>query len=105
MKIFFKILALILLFFNTISLTPIGSGAYPLFIVINIILFYYGWRVKPKEEDPIIEMHVSSSRPNIKYKTTYYPDSGKFSCNCPEEFRAFDGRCKHVKELEKKHKM
>ena len=60
--------------------------------------------VKPKlkRTDPIIEMHVSSSNAEIKYKTTYYPDSGKFYCNCPGRWRAFDGKCKHIKELEKK---
>ena len=47
-------------------------------------------------------MHVSSSNAEIKYKTTYYPDSGKFYCNCPGRWRAFDGKCKHIKALEKK---
>ena len=57
---------------------------------------------KPKRTEPIIEMHVSSSNADIKYKTTYYPDSGKFYCNCPGRWRAFDGRCKHIKALENK---
>ena len=57
---------------------------------------------KPKRTEPIIEMHVSSSNADIKYKTTYYPDSGKFYCNCPGRWRAFDGRCKHIKALESK---
>ena len=55
---------------------------------------------KPKRTEPIIETHVSSSNADIKYKTTYYPDSGKFYCNCPGRWRAFDGRCKHIKQLE-----
>ena len=60
--------------------------------------------IKPKKKrtEPIIEMHVSSSKPDIEYKTTYYPDSGKFYCYCPGRWRAFDGKCKHIKELEKK---
>ncbi len=60
--------------------------------------------VKPKlkRTDPVIEMNVSGSNPDIKYKTTYYPDSGKFYCNCPGRWRAFDGRCKHIKALEEK---
>ena len=58
---------------------------------------------KPKvKKEPIIETHTSSSRADIEYKTTYYPDSGKFYCNCPGRWRAFDGKCKHIKALEKK---
>ena len=59
--------------------------------------------VKPKpkiKKEPIIETHTSSSRADIEYKTTYYPDSGKFYCNCPGRWRAFDGKCKHIKALE-----
>ena len=59
--------------------------------------------IKPKpkvKKEPIIETHTSSSRADIEYKTTYYPDSGKFYCNCPGRWRAFDGKCKHIKALE-----
>ena len=61
--------------------------------------------IKPKpkvKKEPIIETHTSSSRADIEYKTTYYPDSGKFYCNCPGRWRAFDGKCKHIKALEAK---
>tara|TARA_Y100000114_G_scaffold114540_1_gene108591 strand:+ start:16528 stop:16965 length:438 start_codon:yes stop_codon:yes gene_type:complete len=60
--------------------------------------------IKPKKKrtEPIVEMHVSSSKPDISYKTTYYPDSGNFYCNCPGRWRAFDGKCKHIKALEAK---
>ena len=61
--------------------------------------------IKPKpkvKKEPIIETHTSSSRADIEYKTTYYPDSGKFYCNCPGRWRAFDGKCKHIKKLELK---
>ena len=61
--------------------------------------------VKPKpkvKQEPVIETHTSSSSANKKYKTVYYPDSGKFYCDCPGRWRAFDNRCKHIKELEKK---
>ena len=57
---------------------------------------------KPKKTEPIIETHTSSSRADVEYKTTYYPDSGKFYCNCPGRWRAFDGKCKHIKALEEK---
>jgi hypothetical protein len=62
--------------------------------------------VKPKpkvKQEPIIEIHESSSSDKT-YKTTYYPESGKFQCSCPGSYRAFDRRCKHIKELEKKVK-
>jgi len=59
-------------------------------------------KVKPK---PIVEISASSSDPNKTYKTVYYPESGKFHCNCPGRWRAFDNRCKHIKALEKKVKV
>ena len=62
--------------------------------------------IKPKpkvKKEPITETHSSSSSDKT-YKTTYYPESGKFQCSCPGSYRAFDKRCKHIKELEKKVK-
>ena len=63
--------------------------------------------IKPKpkvKQEPIIETHTSSSNANKTYKTMYYPESGKFHCDCPGRWRAFDNRCKHIKALEKKVK-
>ena len=63
--------------------------------------------IKPKpkvRQEPIIEISTSSSDPNKTYKTVYYPESGKFHCDCPGRWRAFDNRCKHIKALEKKIK-
>lgn len=65
--------------------------------------------IKPKpkvivKQEPVIETHTSSSSADKMYKTVYYPDSGKFYCDCPGRWRAFDNRCKHIKELEKKVK-
>jgi hypothetical protein len=63
--------------------------------------------IKPKpkvKQEPIIETHTSSSSDKT-YKTSYYPESGKFYCDCMGRFRARDGRCKHIKELEKKVKV
>jgi len=63
--------------------------------------------IKPKpkvKQEPIVEIHISSSDPSKTYKTIYYPETGKFHCNCPGRWRAFDNRCKHIKELEKKVK-
>jgi hypothetical protein len=64
--------------------------------------------IKPKpkvRQEPIVEMNVSDSDPTKTYKTIYYPDSGKFHCNCPGRWRAFDNRCKHIKALELKLKL
>lgn len=61
--------------------------------------------VKPKpkvKQEPVIETHTSSSNADKTYKTVYYPDSGKFYCDCPGRWRAFDNRCKHIKALETK---
>ena len=60
--------------------------------------------IKPKikRREPIVEMHVSGSNPDIKYKTSYHPGSGNYYCNCPGKWRAHDGRCKHIKLLENK---
>jgi len=63
--------------------------------------------IKPKpkvKQEPIIETHTSSSNADKTYKTAYYPESGKFYCDCPGRWRAFDNRCKHIKALEKKVK-
>jgi len=61
--------------------------------------------IKPKpkvKQEPIVVMTASSSNKDKTYKTVYYPDSGKFHCNCPGRWRAFDGKCKHIKALELK---
>ena len=61
--------------------------------------------IKPEpkvKQEPIVEISTSSSDPNKTYKTIYYPESGKFHCNCPGKWRAFDGKCKHIKALELK---
>ena len=61
-------------------------------------------RSKPKvKQEPIVEIHKSSSSDKT-YKTTYYPETGKYTCSCPGSWRAFDRRCKHIKALEIKVK-
>ena len=62
--------------------------------------------IKPKpkvvvKQEPIVVTSTSSSSDKT-YTTTYYPESGKFYCDCFGRFRAKDGKCKHIKELEKK---
>ena len=54
-----------------------------------------------KRTEPIIETNISSSS-GVTYETKYYPDSGNYYCSCPGRWRAFDGKCKHIKALEKK---
>ena len=61
--------------------------------------------IKPQpkiKQEPIVVMTASSSNADKTYKTVYYPESGKFHCNCPGRWRAFDGKCKHIKALELK---
>ena len=57
---------------------------------------------KPKRIEPIVEMNVSGSNPDIQYKTSYHPSSGNYYCNCPSKWMAKDGKCKHIKALESK---
>ena len=57
---------------------------------------------KPKRIEPIVEINVSGSNPDIKYKTSYHPSSGNYYCNCPGKWMAKDGKCKHIKALEAK---
>ena len=52
--------------------------------------------VKPK-------IDVVPTPPQSKYKTIYYPESGKYWCDCWGYIRA-KGNCKHVKALKLKNK-
>lgn len=90
------------------TLANIGGKTYlmPLWKEVdpNTTIDDINW-IKPKpkvKQEPIVVMTVSSSNADKTYKTVYYPDSGKFHCNCPGRWRAFDGKCKHIKSLEKK---
>ena len=59
--------------------------------------------IKPKlkkRTEPIVEIHVSGSNPDISYKTRYYPDNDNYYCDCPGTWRAPGGKCKHIKKLE-----
>ena len=58
--------------------------------------------IKPKvvkRAEPIVETNKSSSS-DIEYTTRYYPDSGKYHCDCPGTWMAKNRRCKHIKSLE-----
>jgi hypothetical protein len=63
--------------------------------------------IKPKpkvvvKQEPIVVTSTSSSSDKT-YTTTYYPESGKFWCDCPGMWRS-GGNCKHVKSLREKVK-
>jgi hypothetical protein len=49
------------------------------------------------------EINVVPTPPQSKYKTIYYPESGKYWCDCWGYIRA-KGNCKHVKALKLKNK-
>lgn len=59
-------------------------------------------KIKTKEKQKNIIIKSSSSSSDKIYTTTFYPDSGKFYCDCPGRWRASDSRCKHIKALELK---
>ena len=92
------------------TLANIGGKKYlmPLWKEVdpNTTLNDINW-IKPKpkvKQEPIVVITTSSSNADKTYKTVYYPDSGKFHCNCPGRWRAFDGKCKHIKTLDTKVK-
>ena len=59
-------------------------------------------KIKTKEKQKNIIVKSSSSSSDKVYTTTFYPDSGKFYCDCPGRWRALDSKCKHIKALELK---
>jgi hypothetical protein len=54
-------------------------------------------KVKVTKSKTIVKISKSSSS-NAEYTTKYYPDSGKYHCDCPGTWRT-RGNCKHVKEM------
>jgi len=60
---------------------------------------------KPKKQrsKTVIKTFNSGSSDAV-YTTKYYPDSGKYYCDCPGSWRSY-GNCKHIKEMrnDKKH--
>ena len=67
---------------------------------INTTLNDIQW-VKPKVKvtrSKTIEKISKSSSSDAEYTTKYYPDSGKYHCDCPGTWRT-RGNCKHVKQM------
>ena len=58
---------------------------------------------KVKRSETVIRTFASGSS-DATYTTKYYPDSGKYYCDCPGSWRSA-GNCKHIKEMrnDKKH--
>lgn len=54
-------------------------------------------KVKITRSKPIVKINKSSSS-DAEYTTKYYPDSGKYYCDCPGTWRT-RGNCKHIKEM------
>ena len=54
-------------------------------------------KVKTTRSKPIVKINKSSSS-DAEYTTKYYPDSGKYYCDCPGTWRT-RGNCKHIKEM------
>ena len=54
-------------------------------------------KVKVTKSETIVKINKSSSS-DAEYTTKYYPDSGKYHCDCPGTWRT-RGNCKHVKQM------
>lgn len=54
-------------------------------------------KVKVTKSKTIVKISKSSSS-DAEYTTKYYPDSGKYHCDCPGTWRT-RGNCKHVKQM------
>ena len=54
-------------------------------------------KVKVTKSETVVKINKSSSS-DAEYTTKYYPDSGKYHCDCPGTWRT-RGNCKHVKEM------
>lgn len=81
-----------------------------LVILNNKTYIVPGWRRVVRETKLSDIRHVKPQirevpvpTPISKYKTLYYPESGKYYCDCAGYWRS-KGNCKHVKELKEKNK-
>ena len=92
------------------SLTNIGGKRYIMPGWVEVLpetrLEDINW-IKPKVKvarSKTIEITTKSSSSDAVYVTKYYPDSGKYYCDCPGTWRT-NGNCKHVKQMrnDKKH--
>tara|TARA_R100000951_G_scaffold112414_1_gene112708 strand:+ start:1504 stop:1947 length:444 start_codon:yes stop_codon:yes gene_type:complete len=54
-------------------------------------------KVKITKSETVVKISKSSSS-DAEYTTKYYPNSGKYHCDCPGTWRT-RGNCKHVKQM------
>ncbi len=57
--------------------------------------------IKPKpkvKRSKTVIKTFSSGSSDATYTTKYYPDSGKYFCDCPGSWRSY-GNCKHIKQM------
>ena len=74
---------------------PSWQKVYP-----NTTLKDINW-IKPKpkvKRSKTVIRTFNSGSSDAVYTTKYYPDSGKYFCDCPGSWRS-RGNCKHVKQM------
>tara|TARA_R110001592_G_scaffold188100_1_gene433094 strand:+ start:326 stop:763 length:438 start_codon:yes stop_codon:yes gene_type:complete len=57
--------------------------------------------IKPKSKvkrSKTVVKTFNSGSSDATYTTKFYPDSGKYFCDCPGSWRSF-GNCKHIKQM------
>ena len=87
------------------SLVNIGSKRYIVPTWVEVLpetrLEDINWikpKVKKVKKSKTIVKTFSSGSSDATYTTKFYPDSGKYFCDCPGSWRLF-GNCKHIKQM------
>ena len=88
------------------SLVNIGDKRYIVPTWVEVLpetrLEDINW-IKPKtkltvKKSKTVIKTFSSSSSDATYTTKFYPDSGKYFCDCPGSWRSL-GNCKHIKQM------
>tara|TARA_R110002060_G_scaffold66885_1_gene75646 strand:+ start:6495 stop:6932 length:438 start_codon:yes stop_codon:yes gene_type:complete len=88
------------------SLVTIGDKRYIVPTWVEVLpetrLEDINW-IKPKtkltvKKSKTVIKTFSSSSSDATYTTKFYPDSGKYFCDCPGSWRSL-GNCKHIKQM------
>jgi len=88
------------------SLVNIGDKRYIVPTWVEVLpetrLEDINW-IKPKtkltvKKSKTVIKTFNSSSSDATYTTKFYPDSGKYFCDCPGSWRSF-GNCKHIKQM------
>ena len=87
------------------SLVNIGSKRYIVPTWVEVLpetrLEDINWikpKVKKVKKSKTIIKTFNSGSSDATYTTKFYPDSGKYFCDCPGSWRSF-GNCKHIKQM------